>query len=386
MKKILITLLLCLPMMMANAQEMATPSLSETAYASLLTCGAGDEFYSTFGHTGIRICDTSQSIDVVYNYGMFSFNEPHFYWRFAKGPLHYWMGRTSYQGFMLEYALNGRAVWEQKLNISNQELNNLFLSLEWNNLPDNRYYDYDFFMDNCATRARDMINGCLTHRTAIVEDRNEENPSFRDLVYKSTEESLLWWRFGIDILLGMRCDKPASNVEQMFSPLEMMTQFDTVKLSDSHEPLVKEKTQLLEETREPLAKSISPTLIFWLVFSLVMLLTLIAWIKGWKLVWLDVILFGVVGLISLLIIFLWIFSTHYCTKANLNILWCSPFFLYFAIMHRKSNIVVLLFQILALLTVLIGFWWLPQTFNAAIFPIALTLLIRLIDKFKIIKR
>ena len=241
-------------------------------------------------------------------------------------------------------------------------------------------------MDNCATRARDMINGCLSHRTAMTEVRDEAYPSFRDIVYKSTENTLLWWRFGIDVLLGARCDKTTSNLEQMFSPLEMMAQFDTLTLSDTHEPLVSETTQILKDEREPLAKSVSPTLIFWILCSVVMLLTLLAWYKGWKLTWLDAILFGVVGLISLLVIFLWLFSTHYCTKMNWNLLWCSPFFIYFAIWQRKSNFVVILFQMLMLLTVLIGFVWLPQTFNAAILPITFTLLIRLIDKFKAIKR
>lgn len=367
----------------ADAQEVQLPRLSETAFGAVLTCGPGDEFYTTFGHSAIRICDTAQGIDVVYNYGVFNFGIPHFYWEFAKGNLNYRIDRTSFLNFMYEYQYDGRAVWMQKLNITNQELNNLFVFLEWNNLPENQYYQYDFFMDNCATRVRDCVGNCLNHRKAFTEQKSEDDCSFRDLLYSCTEETLLWWRFGIDLVLGARCDKKASNLEQMFSPLVMAQQFDTLTFSDTREPVAETPIQILIETRDPLHRSISPTISFWCLFVIILSFTVIAWKKNWKLRWLDIILFLLIGLISLLILFLWFFSSHYCTKINLNLLWCSPLFLYFAIRLRKSWKPLLIFQMILLFVVLIGFSWLPQRFNAAVIPIALTLLIRLIDKLRI---
>ena len=104
--------------------------LSETATASVITCGPGDDFYTTFGHSALRITDSAQGIDVVYNYGTFDFDTPHFYWKFMRGKLDYCLSRTSFGNFMVEYVSEGREVREQRLNFSQQEVNNLYLLLE----------------------------------------------------------------------------------------------------------------------------------------------------------------------------------------------------------------------------------------------------------------
>ena len=104
--------------------------------------------------------------------------------------------------------------------------------------------------------------------------------------------------------------------------------------------------------------------------------------RTWRLVWLDEILFWITGIASLILLFLWFGSDHYCTKASWNLLWANPLFIYFAIRLRRSNRWVLLVGMVCLLAVLTGFWWIPQTLNTAVFPIALTLLLRLTDKFR----
>lgn len=45
---------------------------------SLLTCTPGDELYSIFGHSAIRIIDSSSVTDIVYNYGTFNFDDEGF--------------------------------------------------------------------------------------------------------------------------------------------------------------------------------------------------------------------------------------------------------------------------------------------------------------------
>lgn len=357
--------------------------LSEHAFASVLTCGAGNEFYSTFGHSAIRICDTSLNIDYVYNYGTFDFDTPHFYLRFAQGRLDYCLGRSNFPHFLFSYAYEGRSVWEQRLRLSHQEVCNLFVLLETNYQPEYRYYRYDFFRDNCATRVRDMVNGCLTHRTLFVEQPSGNGLSYRQIIYPATEENLLWWRLGVDLCLGQRCDHHCSNLEAMFSPFEIMTQLDTTRVSDTGLPLAEPAVKILQETREPLSRSISPTLCFWVFFILVFTLTLASWHKGWRMGWMDVVIFAATSIVSLLLLALWFFSMHYCTKLNWNILWASPLFIYFAIRLRRSRPWLICFQGALLLLVMLGciISW-PQGFNAAVFPIALTLLVRLIANLR----
>ena len=359
------------------------PHLSDSAYAAVLTCGAGDEFYTSFGHSALRICDSTQDLDLVYNYGTFDFDIPHFYWTFACGNLNYCLSRSTFDEFLFTYGYEGRAVWQQQLRLSPQEVNNLFYMLENNYLPDYRYYLYDFFRDNCATRVRDMVANSLCHRTLSPEQVTDTNLTYRNLLYRSTERTLLWWRFGVDLCLGQRCDHRCSNYEYMFSPLEMMAQFDTLTVSDTHQPLAEPAQLILSETRTPDFPSVSPTLTFWLVFFVVILLTFLGWNKGWRLRWLDIILFLLPFLISLLVIFLWAVSSHYCAKVNLNILWASPLFLYFLIRLRKSSNWIVLLQILMLLwAIVMTLAPLPQQLNAAILPISLTLIIRLIAQLR----
>ena len=115
---------------MGAARAQALP-LGETAVASVLTCGAGDDFYTTFGHTALRITDTAAGIDNVYNYGTFDFDTPHFYWKFMRGQLDYMLGRTTFRRFVRSYRAEGRAVWEQRLLLTPQEVNNLYLMVFW---------------------------------------------------------------------------------------------------------------------------------------------------------------------------------------------------------------------------------------------------------------
>ena len=54
-------------------------TLSPETEVSILTCAPGNELYSLFGHTAIRINDPRHQIDCVYNNGTFDFSTPHFY-------------------------------------------------------------------------------------------------------------------------------------------------------------------------------------------------------------------------------------------------------------------------------------------------------------------
>ncbi len=380
---VLIFALLLLPFA-GQAQEQGQRPLSDSAFASVLTCGAGDEFYTSFGHTAIRVCDTARGLDMVYNYGTFDFDTPHFYWTFARGKLNYCLSRSSFEDFMLEYSYEGRAVWEQRLRLSEQEVNNLYLMLETNYLPEYRYYMYDFFRDNCATRVRDMVRDCLCHDRLSPECRRDTNLSYRNILYQSTEGTLLWWRLAIDMALGVRCDQRCSNYEYMFSPLKMMEQFDTLTRVGSGEPVAEHAVTLLQETRQQPSRSLSPTLVFWVLFVMVLCLTLMEWRKGWSLGWMDRVLFIVVSLLSLLALFLWFCTDHYCTKINLNVLWASPLFIYFAIMLRRSNRWVIVAQLVMLFAAMVmTLVPLPQQLNAALLPISLLLAVRLIAQLKV---
>ena len=306
--------------------------LSETAVASVLTCGPGDDFYTTFGHTAIRICDTACGIDLVYNYGTFDFDTPHFYWRFMRGRLDYCLGRTAFAEFMAEYAREGREVREQCLTMEPGQLNNLFVLLETNFLPEYRHYRYDFFKDNCATRVRDIVYHAWGGDT--VMSRTTERESYRRLVGDNLRGTLEWWRLGIDLLFGLPADHRCSNTERMFLPAELEAEFAECSPEGvwvaPH--IVEPSRQLLAESRAPLKRSVKPVWVFLLVLSVAVILTG----KGLWPRWADRVLFVLAGLVGLFLCFMWVGTDHYCTQWNPNILWANPLLILIAIRLERS--------------------------------------------------
>ncbi len=363
--------------------------LSDGAFASLLTCGPGSEFYESFSHTAIRVCDTNNHIDIVFNYGCFDFAEPHFYFKFAKGQLDYCVVAQSFDEFMFEYQYYKRAVWEQRLHLKHKELEQLFSDLLVNAQPENMYYKYDFFRDNCATRVRDKIEQSLDGRTLRRSEYPTESRSYRDLLYKHTEGTLLWWRLGVDLLLGSNCDMRMTTLQYTFIPLELMTQYDTCRvvytssgeMDSTVETLTDPAVQLLTDRRDPPRKNVSPTLCFWMLFAIVVLLTFISRRNEWKIYWLDGILFAIVGILSLVLLFLWFGSDHWCCEANLNLIWANPLYLWLLFRLRHSNMVIVLILGCTLFAFFVGWAMWPQHFNAAVLPITLTLAVRLADRF-----
>ncbi len=161
--------------------------------------------------------------------------------------------------------------------------------------------------------------------------------------------------------------------------MEMMAQYDTTLMADGT-TLVEPAVQLLTEKRVPQAKSVSPTLCFWILFGIILLLSIIARIKNWKLYWLDGIIFGIVCIVSLVLIYLWFGSDHWCTKANFNLMWANPLFLILLFRLRRKNTITTLVIAGIMLVQLIGWNLLPQHFNSAVFPMVLTLMVRLADR------
>jgi hypothetical protein len=189
--------------------------LSPGSRISILTCNPGEEVYSMYGHTAIRVTDSIQGIDVVFNYGVFSFETPNFLYRFAKGQTDYLMMGQKFSSFLPEYVEYKRSVYEQILNLSPEGKSQLFAALVENAKPENRIYRYNFFIDNCATRVRDMIE--RNSGSAIRFTDNHPTESYRDLI-KKFHHSFRWFDLGIDLLVGKKAEEPVSAYGQMFLP------------------------------------------------------------------------------------------------------------------------------------------------------------------------
>ena len=328
--------LLCLLAVPLRAEELP---LSPNATASILTCGDGNEFYQAFGHTALRIFDPDQHINLVYNYGTFDFNTPHFYWQFVRGRLDYRLDVEPYEIFLLEYKYEGRAVWEQRLNLTHQEVCNLFLMLEQNySLPDLRFYKYDFFLDNCATRVHDIVLAASGHNPIeLAAPWPRKGMSFRKYVHLATEESSPWTVLGIDLLLGLTCDHPCNATEATFYPIALMHEYNAAVRDD--QPAVHKNIKLLSDVRPATSHPFPPIVAMVLLFVAVAIFTHLEKkghiSYGWSCT-VDRLLFILAGAIGIVLCFMWFGTDHSCTAWNLNLLWANPLLLLIAIRLKQS--------------------------------------------------
>src|SRR3982751_4592367 len=137
----------------------AEPGSDLTVY--LLTFGWGEAVWERFGHNAIWIKDRARGTDMTYNWGMFDFNQPHFIWRFVTGDTRYWMEPIDLQAMVRYYRQFNRSILAQELNLTPPQRLELQQYLMVNALPQNKFYRYDYYRDNCSTRLRDALDHAL---------------------------------------------------------------------------------------------------------------------------------------------------------------------------------------------------------------------------------
>src|SRR5688500_7144291 len=201
-----------------SSYSQAQVQLSEQAEISVLTLGPWQgEVFTAFGHSAFRVHDPVNAIDAAYNYGVFDFNPPIFYLNFARGHNLYKLGVMDYRGFEYSYIYYNRYIHQQVLNLRPGEKQKLFDFLQWNALPENQEYLYDYFYDNCATKIPEVMLTVFGDSVVFDGSYITKRNSFRELTDIYLKEQP-WGDLGIDIGLGLPTDKIATPYEHMFLP------------------------------------------------------------------------------------------------------------------------------------------------------------------------
>lgn len=301
--------------------------LSDKATVSIFTCGKGDQLYSTFGHTAIRIKDTANQIDVVYNYGAFDFRTENFYLKFVKGDLQYFMNVTTFEEFIYEYQYDNREVVEQTLNLSFFEKQQLFEKLNTNYTSQEKYYTYKFIDKNCTTMVVDKINQTLGK--PLIQKVDDQSISYRTVLYPYFED-YFWNKLGINIIFGHRTDEMAT---QLFLPVELMHSLDKAKINGK--PLVSKKEILVKTGQPEVPFSFVGSIYFVALLLLLLLLT------NNRIVFLSYL--AVLGLLGLFLCLVGLYSLHREVLWNYNALLFNPLFLALPFLradYRKKMIVL----------------------------------------------
>lgn len=350
---------------------------------SLLTCSPGEQVYELFGHTALRVTDPERGVDVVFNYGLFSFDEPNFVWRFVRGETDYLLGCTDFKYFIAEYGIRGSGVTEQVLALDSLQKNRIIEALATNSLPKNRVYRYNFLFNNCTTKARDKILEAVGGNIAYAAPSVGDSLTFRDIIHMHTAQNE-WYQFGMDMLLGVPADEIAKRSGAQFAPFVLMREFAdaTVSVDGSTKKLVATQHELLlPQKRVSGRNNLTP----FNVSLLLMLFTFVVMLcerRSGRTFWLwDILLMLLQALSGSVLLFMVLFSQHPAVDCNWLLLWLNP--LPFVLLP------ILLYRIGKGLSM--GFMWLqvamptlfivtspllPQSFPAPLYICAVTVIIR----------
>jgi hypothetical protein len=367
--------LFCVSAIPANAQN---DSLAmDSVEISLLTCQPHDEVYSLYGHTAIRYHDLRPGgYDLAFNYGVFDFKKPHFVARFVFGLTDYELGAYPYHFFQREYRRFGSMVTEQVLNLTPEEKLALHDALAINLLPENKIYRYNYFYNNCTTKARDIIEQCINGKVEYAE-RESYTPTYRDMVHDMTRNNP-WSRFGNDLLLGIKADFKTDLRQQEFLPGNLLYDFDHAQIyaNGTYRPLVKERriavpagVQIRQEgfPLSPIACAI-----------IILVVGIVIFIAEWRLkkaflLW-DLLLMLTTGTIGI-VLTLMLFSQHPTVSLNLQLILFNPlpWLFLWPVLRRRQTHYWTITAILAVVFLIGGFF---QHYAEGIQVLALCLLMQ----------
>lgn len=411
-KYISLAILLCFfSPITASSQDNKPTQQADSIEISLLTCGPRQQVYSMYGHTAIRFLDKQSGRDLVVNYGMFSFDKPYFVLRFVFGLTDYEIGINTFELFSWEYGSTGCGVRQQVLNLTAQEKMAIAQAIDRNYEPQNRVYRYNFFYDNCTTRARNMIIDHLATNCTNFEIKTTLS-TYREEIHRLNAHHR-WARFGNDLLLGFRADRAINKQEWEFLPDNLSMDFavearkDTaqqpipsttvypqepryIKLVDSTFYLISPKEVVMaadadkenSQTGTIIADVISPFVAATGILVIVILLSLTEWRRKKNFWWIDTALLVLTGLPGLILLAM-VFSQHPTVQINFQTLILNPLnliFVWSVTKKMRQHRVHWYYNVWAALIVVALFLQIWQDYAEGMVILALSLLIRVAVK------
>ncbi|MBK8004385.1 MAG: DUF4105 domain-containing protein [Gemmatimonadetes bacterium] len=261
----------------AQADPRAATEAGSELRISVLTMGVGAASWERFGHNAIVVEDGRQGRAVAYNYGMFSFRSENFLLRFLQGRMLYWMAGYDANDVVASYRRAGRSVWEQELNLTPAQRVAFRDFLEWNARPENKFYRYDYYRDNCSTRVRDAVDSILGGAFKTQTQGPAEGTWRFHTQRLNTHNPALYT--GLMLALGEDADAPRTQWEEMFLPLKLREYLREVRVPDSTGalvPLVRAERTLYESDAYPVPDA-PPAWLPWYLLAGVALGGLFAW-------------------------------------------------------------------------------------------------------------
>ena len=343
---------------------------------SLLTCSSGEETFTAWGHSALRIVDKNSSTDIVYNFGLFDFDTPNFYLKFIKGKLKYKLGAHYSQGFYESYLDENRQIIEQKLNLSDESKTKIINRLEYLYRPENRYYYYSFVGKNCTTELRDL----LLNNVETDFQNQITNKTYRKQLNEFLNDKL-WVKLGMSLIMGYKIDRKVNRFESMFLPDYLCNQLNSIKINGESLVLEEKVYNKVEIPKIQYPLFLNPLFIFTILMFIVFFL---------KSNYLQNSLLFVTGLLGLTILLVSLITEHKELNYNFNVLWINPVYLIMLVLdfRKKLDINARLGVLMQSTIIIMFFIWIfkVQDWDYAFIPIAVILSIinyRIITKSRL---
>ena len=360
---------------------------------SVLTIGPGSSLSDSFGHSAIRVQDKSKNYDLVFNYGVYDFNDPNFYSNFIKGYLNYSLGVSYYKDFRSSYISNNRSIKEQVLLLPDVLNRKIADRLIFNSKPENKNYRYDYFSNNCSTIIKDIIDESLIdydyENDYVVENKGKN--TYRNLIYENINKNS-WGSLGIDICLGSYIDQEIDVKKNTFLPEYL---FEYLNSSYYKHPDLSNKIKLVKKNNfinyenkefQNLNSNnlfYSPLFIFLIISSFLLFLS--SRDLNNKVIHLILQSTHVItSAIGFLLLFLWFFTDHFTSAYNYNLLWANPLniILIFKSINKKWKIALLKLLLLSLALIVLHSITNVQVFNISLYPFFIFLAFRYLQLIK----
>ena len=302
----------------------------------MMTFGPGGPVFLKFGHNALLIRGRDAASDRVlfervYDYGLFNGASPTLVADFLQGRMDYWVAVTTLSRTMGRYRYTNRDVAAQKLRLTPEQSAALYEMLELNIQPENRFYRYDYYYDNCSTRLRDALDritdGAL--RRAFI---GPATMSLRDHSLRHTAND---WKYYLGLDVGLaNVDAPINLWVESFLPQKFREALRKVEVpvGDEMRPFVEKEEVWFDGTRPEVPDR--PPARGWLMMAIGTAIGALVALLGRRgrdsaaarrvfAVVASLVALGL-GFFGVLLIYLWGFTDHSIAYANENIFHLAP--------------------------------------------------------------
>lgn len=381
----------------ARANKDLVINFPDSIHISLLTCGPHNEIYALYGHTALRYEDRSKGIDIAVNYGAFSFATRFFALKFMFGLTDYEMGLMPFNEFCYQYRYFGSSVTQQEFNLTRADKIRITKALYENAKPQNVVYRYNYYYDNCTTRARDIVCNNL-YGKVVFTDTVPEGLTYRKMIHEMNDGHP-WASLGNDLLLGVGSDRQVTAHDMQFLPHNMHDAAKNAYIVDEQghkRPLILRETEILTQRNEPVEAEfpLDPAAIGIIIAVITLIICIVEDCKKKYFWWFDALMMVVQGACGLILTAM-IFSQHPTVKVNIQLLIFCPLVIFFGYKAirceidrcRKGKSIPMywywkvggILQVLALVLVGLNVQWI----DTSVFLFSLSVLCRHISKLKI---